>query len=185
RKHFTKVLIETMRPSDMTELASRFVVVVDDAAVGARQLDGSTHDGVENRLQVQRGADGAANFTERFQFLDRARQLARTGLELGEQTYVLDRDDRLVREGCRQLDLLISEGPSLVSQQGEDSDKRALPHHRDRQHGAKATSLLSLGHLVFRIRQGIGDVNRSPLQGGPSSARPASKAQLDFPPERS
>ena len=89
------------------ELLGAFVILVDRAAVGAGQLAGAGDDGVEHRLDVQRRAHRPANLAQRRQLLDGLGQFARPGLQLLEQPYVLDGDDRLVGEGLQQLDLAI------------------------------------------------------------------------------
>ena len=47
--------------------------------------------------------------------LARLGELAALVLDFIEQPHVLDRDDRLVGEGGRQLDLLVGEWPDRVS----------------------------------------------------------------------
>jgi hypothetical protein len=46
-------------------------------------------------------------------------ELAALVLDLVEQPHVLDRDDRLVSEGRRQLDLLVGEGPYRLAAQND------------------------------------------------------------------
>ena len=48
------------------------------------------------------------------ELLDRAGELVRAGLQLGEQPRVLDGDGRLVGEGLHQRDLAVGERPDLV-----------------------------------------------------------------------
>ena len=95
------------RPLD--ELLGALVVLEDHAAVQPRQLDGPRHDRGQHRLEIERGADRAADLAQRRELLDRARQLLRPRLQLLEQADVLDGDDGLVGEGLEQRDLLVGE----------------------------------------------------------------------------
>src|SRR5262249_3164390 len=81
------------------------VELVDDAAVASGQLNGAADDGLEHGLELERGADGSADLTERAKLRDRPGEFACARLHLVEQPHVLDRDNRLVGEGRRQLDL--------------------------------------------------------------------------------
>ena len=81
------------------ELLRGLLVLVDHTSVGSGQLNGPADDGVQDRLKVERRADGAAHRAQRLQLLDRARQLEGARLQLLEQPDVLDRDDGLVGEG--------------------------------------------------------------------------------------
>ena len=67
--------------------------------------DGPRHDGGEHRLQVERRGDRLPDLAERGELPDRALELGRARLQLGEQPRVLDGDDRLVGEGLEQRDL--------------------------------------------------------------------------------
>ena len=69
-------------------------------------------------LQVQAGADRPADLAERLQLLDAV-------LELLEESGVLDGDDRLVREGLHQLDLLVRERLDLTPT--EEEHARSAP----------------------------------------------------------
>ena len=73
-----------------------------------RRLD----DGVEHRLEIEcRPADDLEHVSGRSLLLAAIRQFARALPHLVEQPHVLDRDHRLVGEGCDQLDLLLGEWP--------------------------------------------------------------------------
>ena len=87
-----------MRGRPHAEAAGRLVVLENRAAIGAGELTGAHHDGVEHPIQVQRRADGAADFAEGGELVDGASEVTRPLLQLRQQTRVLDRDDRLVGE---------------------------------------------------------------------------------------
>ena len=120
------------------ELAPRLVEHVDGAAAGVRHLAGVAEDGVEHRLQVERGVDGLAHLPERLQLGDRAGQLGRARLHLLEQPRVLDGDDGLVGEGLDKLDLTLAvrlharaiqddhAGCLAVAQQRHPQDRAAI-----------------------------------------------------------
>ena len=85
------------------ELLGALVVLEDHAPVEPRDLDGAGDDGRQDGLEIQRGADRPPHLAERSELIDRAQQLGRPRLQLGEQTRVLDGDHRLVREGLQEL----------------------------------------------------------------------------------
>ena len=70
------------------ELAAHRVVHVDRAAAGVGELAGVGQDGIQNRPQVERRADRAADLAERLQLAHRARQLARPLLDLAFEVRV-------------------------------------------------------------------------------------------------
>jgi hypothetical protein len=81
------------------ELLGALVVLVDGARFGAGELVGARDDGAEHGLEVERGAERLADLAEGLQLLDRAGELGRAGLQLAQQSRVLDGDGRLVGEG--------------------------------------------------------------------------------------
>ena len=64
----------------LDELLGALVVLEDDAAVEPRELDGARDDGGQHRLEIERGADRAADLAQRRELLDRARELGGPGL---------------------------------------------------------------------------------------------------------
>src|SRR4030095_7513871 len=74
---------------------------------------------------------GVADFPKSRQLVHRAGQIARPGLQLGEQPHVLDRDHRLISEGAQELDLRAGEGLDLV--EDDRSDDVLAPQHRPAQ----------------------------------------------------
>ena len=124
-------------------------------------------------LQVEGRADGLADFAERPQLLDRARQVARPGLELLQQTDVFDGDHGLVREGGHQLDLPVREFPHLGPPQDDGADQLPLSQHGNAQHRPEAADLLEVGLLVLGIGEDIGYLHRPVTEPHPRHARPA------------
>ena len=136
---------EEVRPGPEDLLAAGAVdrPLVEHLAVEAQQrarerlaqADRALHDGVENRLHVGgRARDHAEDLAGRGLLLEGLGQLAVAGLDLGEQADVLDRDDRLGREGLEQLDLGLGErtrgGPSVDD---DGPDRSALVEDRNTQ----------------------------------------------------
>src|SRR4029450_9496195 len=76
-----QILVEAVGTLDVKFLR-RAVVLVDDASVRGRNLRRPGHDGIEHCLELQRGADGLADLTERSKLIDEARQLPRASLQL-------------------------------------------------------------------------------------------------------
>ena len=64
------------------ELLRSFIVLVDHAATSSGELDSVANDGAEHSLKIESGTDCLTDFSERFQFSDRSRQLTRTFFEL-------------------------------------------------------------------------------------------------------
>ena len=73
------------------------------------------HDCAEHRLEIESRTDGLADFSQRFQFPDRSRKLARPRLQFLEQPHILDRDHRLVGEAFEEFDLSLCERADFVS----------------------------------------------------------------------
>src|SRR5215831_16698096 len=102
-----------MRGGSRHEDLALLVVLVDHASVGARQLCGSGHDRAQHGLEIQGGTDRLTDLAERPKLADRARQGLGLGFEFLEESYVFNRDDRLVGESRYQIDLLVGEGADL------------------------------------------------------------------------
>jgi hypothetical protein len=110
---------------------ARVVVLPDRAAGGARQGSRARDDRLQHRFEIEGRAQRPADVTERGQLVHRARELARSRLQLGQQPRVLDGDDGLVGEGAQELDLPLVERVDLVE---DDHSHRVLaPQHRDSQ----------------------------------------------------
>src|SRR4030095_9143852 len=68
------------------------VVRVENASVRGRNLRRPGDDGIEHCLELQRGADGLADLTERSKLIDEARQLPRASLQLDGHLVELGRE---------------------------------------------------------------------------------------------
>src|SRR6516164_9881410 len=104
-------------------------------------------------------------------------KLARARLQLLEQPHVLDRDHSLVGEGGRHFDLLFGEWLDASSLQDNHADRNTFAQQRHSQHRANVAELHPLGHLVFRIRLNIMDMNELAFESYPSSDRSAAWLQ--------
>ena len=85
----------------------RFVILVNNPAIGSRQIDRAGNDGFKHGFEFQTGTDRLADFAQRFHFLDGFNQLARAFLQFLEQPHVLDGDHRLVGESFEKSNLLV------------------------------------------------------------------------------
>ncbi len=133
------------------------VVLPDGAAPRAGQLGRARHDGLQDRVEVERRADGLADVAERAELLDRAAQLAGALLQLAEQPRVLDGDDRLVGEGLQQLDPTRREGADFpAGHRDRADDLRIAPHrhHEEAPHATCPPALVGLGEglKLFDVR---------------------------------
>src|SRR5215472_3009898 len=78
--------------------------------LGLAKFCDSLANGGKHWLQVDRRArDDLENVTGRGLIIESLLELALLGLHLIEQPHVLDRDHRLVGEGCDEIDFLLSE----------------------------------------------------------------------------
>ena len=99
--------------------------------------------------QVERRADRLPDFAQRRELIHRLRQRLRPRLQLLEQAYVLDRDNRLVGEGAQQRDLLVRERVLFLPADRDGSHRRVVAHQRHHQQRPEAGAL---GHKgCFRI----------------------------------
>ncbi len=103
-----------------------FVILVDRPAVGAAQLHRMRDDAGEHRFQIQCRTHRLADFAKRFQFSDGSDQLVGALLQFLQQPHILDRDDSLVGEGFKQLDLRRGEGAHLDPTRSKRSNKFSL-----------------------------------------------------------
>src|SRR5262245_48119301 len=86
------------------------VVHPDNAEYGFAQARGTLNNRIEHRLSIgRRPADDVEHLARRGLMFKSFGQIARARLNLLEQPYVLDRNNRLVGEGLDQLDLFASE----------------------------------------------------------------------------
>src|SRR5262249_18401291 len=77
-----------------------------------------------------------------------------------EQARVLDGDDGLLSEILQQLDLLVSKGVNLLTENVDDADKLVFPEHRDGEYGSKAAKLNGRGdvRIAFEVSWTCGRV---------------------------
>ena len=87
-------------------------------------------------------------------------------LDFVEQPYVLDRNHCLVRERFHQLNLLLGEGPGLLSLQGENPNHGPLPHQWHTKPSSDADKLLQPRAVVFGIGDDVWDVGRAAVKNG-------------------
>jgi hypothetical protein len=71
-----------------------------------------------------------ADVTQRSEFPNRLRQLARARFEFLEQPHILNGDDRLVRESLEESDLLVSERSNLGAPHMYRADRNIFTHQR-------------------------------------------------------
>src|SRR5687768_15358322 len=84
--------------------------------VDAAHPRGALDDGIEHRLHVRwRAADDAEHFGRSSLMLKRLAQFSIAFLDLFEQSYILDGDDRLRGKGFEERDLLVRERADLDS----------------------------------------------------------------------
>ena len=88
------------------------IIQVQGAELGTTEPSCVRKQGLEHRLQLARRArDNTEDLRGCGLLLKRLSKLARTGLHLVEQPYVLDRNHRLISEGGDQFNLLVGERP--------------------------------------------------------------------------
>mmetsp|Transcript_70472 Transcript_70472/g.166163 ORF Transcript_70472/g.166163 Transcript_70472/m.166163 type:complete len:439 (-) Transcript_70472:517-1833(-) len=123
--------------------------------VGLAQVARQRHDAVEHGLHVGRRA------ADHLQHLGSGRLLPQGLLGVVEQPHVLDRDDRLVREGLQQLDLLRAEVTRLGPRDGDLAEHRAIAQQRHRGHGPEAARQgnLPIGGCRARVGQHVGKLD--------------------------
>jgi hypothetical protein len=92
-----------------SEFPAGVVEHIDCASLSVGELCSLGDDGGKDRLEVDARIDCLSDLAERAQLADRLAELARARLYFVEQPRVLDRDHRLIREGGKQLDLLVGE----------------------------------------------------------------------------
>src|SRR5262245_11273643 len=89
------------------------VVLVDHPGIGARELRRPGHDRAQYGLKIQCGINRLTDLAQRAKLAHGAGQVIRPGFELSEEPDVFDGDDRLISEGCHQVDLSIGELPDF------------------------------------------------------------------------
>ena len=104
------------------------------------------------------------------QVFQRSGELARARLHLVEQSYVFNRDHRLIREGLNELDLFSGERVHLITADRECADGLVLPEQRNGQNRPVTKpqrEIRAIGELVFGFLKVV-DVNRRTFNKGAS-----------------
>ncbi len=115
--------------------------------------------GVERRAQL------VAHAREELRLvLARQLQLPVLFLDFVEQPHVLDCDHRLIGEGCDELNLLVGERRDLCFPQGNCAERRALTQQWYSQHGPEALQFQRFRKIIFWVRLGVCDLDRTELQ---------------------
>src|SRR6516165_392921 len=120
---------------------------------------GQPDDGVERRTQLVAHAGDELRLV-----LARQLQLAVLVLDLIEQPHVFDCDHRLIGEGCDELNLLVGERRDLCFPQGNCAERHALTQQWYSQHGPEALQFQRFRKIVFWVRLGVCDLDRTELQ---------------------
>ena len=153
-----------LRASAESDLPSRRNTIGTDR----RRTAGRRHpdDGVEHRTPTSVGDREMTpeDLTRRGLLLERRRRFSRVRLDqrlvlllqLGEQPLVLDGDDRLVREGREQGDLLVGEGADFLARRDAMTPIRSSSlQQRHAEHGT-ASALFDAGDAIgVRTRLGV------------------------------
>src|SRR5215204_6376443 len=139
------------------------------------QLAGALQNRVEDGLQSSRRcADDAQDFRRSHLLFERLLQLARTRLNFLEQSDVLDRDHRLIREGLDELDLVCGEGPNGASSKRDHADRLSLPHERHPEQRAEMAEALRLIPAIVWIPIHILNLNALAFEQGRPATFPRS-----------
>src|SRR6516225_8257294 len=155
----------------------------DNTEYGLAQARGALNDRIEHRLSIRwRPTDDAEDLAGRGLMLQRFRQLARARLHLVEESHILDRDHRLVGEGCGELNLLAGEGPRLCATDYEAPDRLVLSQQRDGE-DRPVSSLPERQRVGFRelvaLGSDIADMYRLALQDRAPGNRRSCDGQFD------
>ena len=130
----------------------------DDAALRSAEPRRRLEDAVEDGAELERRSADEPQYV-------RGRGLALEGRRrLVEETYVLDRDDRLVGECRQELHLPVGEGAHLIAPDGDHADRLTLAQHRHAEYRPESADTLGLGPGVFGVRQHVRDVHRPALE---------------------
>jgi hypothetical protein len=114
---------------------------------------------------VKDGLDVGRRSGDHLQNLTCRGQVAVARLQLGEQPYVLNGDDRLIGEGLHECDLLGRKRPLLSAPNRDDPERLVAMYHRHRQHRAISEDLPGLSNrfrvcCVAALRLYVLDLNR-------------------------
>src|SRR5262245_30236770 len=103
------------------------VEALNERAFGIAQPDRVLGQGLEHRLELERGPpDHLEQLAGRRLLFERDAQLVVPRLQLGEQPHVLNCDDGLIGKSLQQLDLGRSEWANLDTTRGQRANKFPL-----------------------------------------------------------
>src|SRR5262249_3714030 len=178
-QRFDKLPFDVMAAPKLKFLR-RLIVLINRSTVGTAQLDSVRGYARQYGFEVQSRADGLTNLTQRFQFPNRLRQLARPRLQFLEQSHVLDRNYRLICKGFEQSDLLFGEWTDLVATNLNVADGEILSEERNTQ--GRAMSALPCERAPFRklhpFRLKIVNVKQSPIDHCSTAQRSTVKRNI-------
>ncbi len=145
----------------------------DEAHLGLAEPGRAVRDRVEDRLDVGgRARDDPQDLAGRGLLLERLGEIVIALPHLGEEADVLDRDDRLGREGLEQRDLDLGEGTGRgPGVEHDDADRGPVAQHRHRQDSAHPGSQHP-GENEVAVRLRILDVDGAALQDRPPGRVP-------------
>src|SRR4030095_365061 len=134
------------RPKE--KLLRSLIVLVDNTAIRARELNRMINDRGEYCLKIQTQTDGLSHLSQGFQFTNRSSQLVGSRFQFLEEPDVLNCNHRLVGKGFEQLDLLVREWAHLPAPNQNCPSGDTLAQERRRKRGpmAKASRIV----LAFR-----------------------------------
>ncbi len=105
------------------ELLVGLVVLVDGAAVHARELGGARDDRAEHGLEIERRAHRLSDFAECLSSPTDLRELGGSRFQFLEQAHVLDGDHRLVGKGLEQFLLRLGNWSGLGPAHDDGTDR--------------------------------------------------------------
>src|SRR5262249_20901171 len=116
---------------------------------------------------------------------DRAGELLRSRLQLGEEADVLDGDDRLVREGLQEGNLAIGKWLGRRARHGDHTHRGAFPQHGYGEHTASADRTVGLPiPPVLRIDLDIGHVGDTALEDHPANDEGTARTPREYTTDR-
>jgi hypothetical protein len=101
------------------------------------------------------------------------RELAALVLDFVKQPHIFHRDDGLVGEGRRQLNLSVGEWPHDGTREKDHAYRVSFAQQWNTERGADSGLSCPFQKRVFRIGQNIGNMNRLALENGASHHAPS------------
>ena len=154
--HDLRVEVEARR---RRELARGRVEREETAGLDTEHLARLLEDETDRLADVQALVDGVPRFEERL-------ALAAAALALLEETRVLDRDARLVREALEERLVPAAEEADPRREGRDDADQLAAHSHRHGEHGADAFLLVDLALRRARVGADVVHAQRHPRHRG-------------------